>query len=124
MFTAKPYQPVLSAWPLRWLALGCVLLVGMLSLAAVSPEIHAALHGHSPAQDGHSDPTEHAGTQTETGHSCAVTLFSQGIESGCAPVLVLGAPEPLFTDVIVLADQVAKAARATQLPPGRGPPVC
>ncbi len=120
MFTANSPIRSLPAWPVRLVAVGCMVLVGLLSLATVSPGIHAALHGH------YHETGEHAGHQdrAEPGHTCAVTLFSQGFESGCTPLLVLGAPEPLFTDVIALADQVARAARAAQLPPGRGPPIC
>ena len=124
MFTSKPLHRLLPAWPMRLVVLGCVVLVGLLSLATVSPGIHAALHGHPQGPAEHSKQQEHSGDQAVLGHSCAVTLFSQGFESGCTPLLVLGAPEPLFTDVIALADQVARAARTAQLPPGRGPPVC
>ena len=124
MFTSRQLRRPLPAWPMRLVALGCVVLVGLLSLAAVSPEIHSALHGQKQERCEHSEPNGHSETQADTGHSCAVTLFSQGFESGCTPLFVLGAPEPLFTDVIALADQVACAARAAQLPPGRGPPVC
>jgi hypothetical protein len=123
MFTDRQLCRSLPAWPLRLVALGCAVLVGLLSLAAVSPEIHAALHGHPAEQGEHAGHRDHQGNPAASGHSCAVTLFSQGFESGCTPLLILGAPEPLFTDVIALADQVARAARAAQLPPGRGPPV-
>lgn len=109
---------------MRLVAVGCVVLVALLSLATVSPKIHATLHGRLQGQDEHAEHRGDPANQAEPGHSCAVTLFSQGIESGGAPLLVLGVPEPLFTDVIALADQVARAARAMQLPPGRGPPVC
>lgn len=123
MFTAKHSRSLLPAWPMRLVALGCVVLVGLLSLAAVSPDIHAVLHGEHQDSDERAQHREHSENQAESGHICAITLFSQGIEFGCATVLVLGEPEPLFTDVIALADQVARAARAAQLPPGRGPPV-
>lgn len=120
MFIAQPTQRPMPAWPLRVVALACVVLVGLFSLATVSPDVHAVLH------DQHQQSCEHAEQpveQADNGHFCAVTLFSQGFESSSTP-LALGAPEPLIADVIALADQVARIARAAQLPPGRGPPVC
>ena len=124
MFPANPLSRLLPAWPLRLVALGCVMMVGLLSLAAVSPEIHAALHHQDQGACEHEGHREHSGNQVATGHICAVTLFNQGMECGFAPVLVLDVPELLITEMIALADQVARAARAAQLPPGCGPPVC
>lgn len=124
MFTAEPLHRPMPAWPLRLVALACAVLVGLFSLGTVSPEIHAVLHDQPQDSCGHSESNGHSDTRAEPGHFCAVTLFSQGFESGCAPLVGLGAPAPLLTDVIALADQVARAARAAQLPPGRGPPVC
>lgn len=117
MFLSSQFRRSLFAWPLRLVALGCALLVGLLSFAAVSPEIHAALHGE------HAEHGKQPSNQAEPAHSCAVTFFSQGIESGLTGAVVLSVPELVITDVIALADQVARAARAVQLPPGRGPPV-
>ena len=119
MFNPDRLRRSLPAWAMQGVALGCVALVWLLSLAVVSPEIHAALHG---SVEHHGDD-EHTGQPAASDHSCAVTLFSQGFESGLTSVVVLQVPEPVITEVIVLADQVARAARAAQLPPGRGPPV-
>lgn len=124
MFTSRQLCRPLLSWPIRLVAFGCVALVGLLSLASVSPQIHAALHCRPQGEHAHTDHRGYPVNQVESGHSCAVTLFGQGVESGALPGLLLGAAEPLFTDVIALADQVARAARTAQLPPGRGPPVC
>lgn len=117
MLKSTQLRHSLPSWPLRFVALGCALLVGLLSFAAVSPEIHAALHGET------AESCRHAPNPAEPDHSCAVTLFSQGIGSGLTVAVVLSAPEPVITEVIALADQVVRAARAPQLPPGCGPPI-
>lgn len=119
MFTSNQLRRSLQAWSLRLVALGCAVLVGLLALAAVSPEIHAAFHGSAEHHGG----DEPAGPPAASDHSCAVTLFSQGFESGLTPTVALQVPESVITEVIALADQVARAARTAQLPPGRGPPV-
>lgn len=114
----------MPARALRFVVLGCALLVGLLSLAVVSPDIHSALHGQHQGSAEQAGQKEPSGTEGEAAHHCVVTLFSQGIESGFTPMLVLGAPEPVITEAIALADQVARAARTAAQPPGRGPPLC
>ena len=79
----------------------------MLGLLAVSPELHAALHKDADHAD----------------HSCAITLFSQGVEGTNTSINVIVAPLVLVADAPVLVETRPAAAPRYWLLPGRAPPV-
>lgn len=81
-------------------------MVGLLGLAGASELLHDEVHEH-----------EHTAE-----HSCAITLFAQGVEpavTGAAPVL---RPDERVTETLRLAAAVAPAALDRPLRPGRDPP--
>lgn len=90
------------------MAVLCALTVWLLGLFAASSQLHVSLHTDA----GHA------------GHSCAITLFSHGLEDslGCADLVV--------TPALFPAGEIATVAVAPltdtpgRLPPGRGPPLC
>jgi hypothetical protein len=93
---------------LRWVAGFCALLVWMLGLLAVSPELHATIH----ADADHAD------------HSCAITLFSHGVEGTNSPVVLIVAPVTLAADLPAAPKiRLAPTPRYLLLP-GRAPPLC
>jgi hypothetical protein len=86
----------------------CALTLWLLGLFAASSQLHGSLH----ADAGHA------------GHSCAITLFSHGLEAslGCADLVVTPA---LFPAGGFATPPVAPLSDAPdRLPPGRGPPLC
>ena len=90
-----------------YLAYFCALTIWLLVLLAVNPQLHATLH---PDSD-HSN------------HTCAVTLFSHGLENSignsCLPSVPL-----FFAAGIQLVQRVFPVAEVLyRLPPGRGPPL-
>jgi hypothetical protein len=93
---------------MRGVAAVCALTVWLLGLFAASSQLHVSVH----ADAGHA------------GHSCAITLFSHGLEDslGCADLVV--------TPALFPAGEIAPVAIAPlsemsdRLPPGRGPPLC
>jgi hypothetical protein len=91
---------------LRWAAIGSALMVWMLGLLAASPQLHAALHKDA----GHNE------------HVCAVTLFSQGVESTTPPTGFTVAPLVLLADSPVPVDLCPAAPPRYRLLPGRAPP--
>lgn len=85
----------------------CALAVWTLGLLAVSPQLHAALHPDADQAD----------------HSCAVTLFSHGIESDAGFTCLTWAPL-LFVEEACAIQPVSPVADILhRLPPGRGPPL-
>jgi hypothetical protein len=93
---------------MRSMAAVCAVTVWLLGLFAASSQLHVSLH----ADAGHA------------GHSCAITLFSQGLEDslGCADLVVTPA---LFPAGGIAMPSVAPLCDAPdRLPPGRGPPLC
>lgn len=86
----------------------CALLVGLLGVFAASSHLHDFVHADA----------DHAE------HSCAITLFSQGLENS------LGHAGPVVTPALFPAGEVVAATAALvtttpdRLPPGRGPPLC
>ncbi len=93
---------------LRGVAVLCALTVWLLGLFAASSPLHVSVH----------DDAAHAD------HTCAITLFSQGLEDslGCADLPVTPALFPAgeiaTLPVVLLTDT------PDRLPPGRGPPLC
>ena len=106
----SPLLPARHRLPaaLRGVTVLCALLVGLLGLFAASSHLHDSVHADA----------DHAE------HSCAITLFSQGLEDS------LGHADPVVTPALFTAGEVAAAAAALvtatpdRLPPGRGPPLC
>jgi hypothetical protein len=91
----------------RWTAVLCALAIWLLGLLTVSPQLHAALHSDANHQD----------------HSCAVTLFSHGVEEGTGVMAGVSAPE-LFATGSCLVQPVSPVAGVQhRLPPGCGPPL-
>jgi hypothetical protein len=93
---------------LRGVAAVCSLTVWLLGLFATSSQLHISLHADAD----------------DTGHTCAITLFSQGLEDslGCADLVVTPA---LFRAGEIAALTVAPLIDTPdRLPPGRGPPLC
>ena len=91
---------------LRWVALASALMVWALGLLAASPQLHAAMHKDAVQDE----------------HVCAVTLFSQGVESTTPPTVFTVAPLVLLVDSTVPVDICPAAAARYRLLPGRGPP--
>jgi len=92
----------------KWLALLCAVNVWLVGLLAASPTLHSALH----ADANHGE------------HTCAVTLFSHGIEDGSADTALLVAPLFFATDEASIQPAKPVAEPLHRLPPGRGPPSC
>lgn len=105
MFLSAKSKPTLT---LRWVAGICALLVWMLGMLAVSPELHAAIH----ADADHAD------------HSCAVTLFSHGVEGTNSSIVLIVAPATLPADPATIPEVRLAAAPRYLLLPGRAPPLC
>jgi len=108
----------LPSRPVRWVAAWCALAVWLLGLFAVSPELHAQLHGH----DGPACCNDAPAPEQE-GHACAVTLFQQGAENPVAFAAVLVAPVSLRVETLVRVDRPGAVVADVRLAPGRGPPV-
>ncbi len=91
----------------RWVAVYCALMVWVLGLLATSPQLHAALHSDADHQD----------------HTCAVTLFSHGVENAVPQAGFTSVSFVLLEDATVPAEVCAAAAPRYWLLPGRAPPV-
>lgn len=104
--TNTAHLPVSRVW--RGVAGVCALLVGLLGFFAASSQLHGSVHADA----------DHAG------HTCAITLFSQGLEDspGSADLLVTPALFPAGEIAAVIAAPVT--GTPDRLPPGRGPPLC
>jgi hypothetical protein len=91
----------------RWTAAGCALLVWVLGLLAASPKLHSQLH----ADAGHAQ------------HTCAVTIFHQGVEdTGAALPQLVVAWRVVGDAAATPAVRILTEARGL-LPPSCGPPV-
>ena len=76
-------------------------------LLAASPQLHAALHSDADHQD----------------HTCAVTLFSHGVETAAIGTGLSAAPALFPIGECALAPALPVAAPQHRLPPGCGPPL-
>jgi len=96
-----------------------VVLVVLLNVFAVSPELHAWLHGHEPA-------AEHAGPAHEpvgnSDHECAVTLFAHGATGLMVFLLPLLAWSLTRSTVLHAGDWLAAARLRYWLVPSHAPP--
>jgi hypothetical protein len=94
-------------------------MVLLLSLSAVSPELHAMLHERGVAHPKHACTHAHAhadavpekGAQEEETHTCAVTLFARGIVQHAVALL------PLPCEAILRAENVRALERMAFAPP-------
>ena len=118
-----PSQPANTRSPTlshRLLAATVAALVLLLSVLAVSPQLHADLHacGHD-----HGHPHEAPAGNPDSDDGCVVTLFGHGITAGSAPVSLAAPPiafaAPNFSRP---AELVFSSPRYLHLP-GRGPPL-
>jgi hypothetical protein len=91
----------------RLLAAGAVALVLALTVLAVSPTLHAWLHGES---------------QLDPNDSCAVVLFAHGLTPALTALVLLALARAQRRAVLPLPAPVLVAAPAFDLPPGCGPP--
>jgi hypothetical protein len=91
----------------RWVAVCCALAVWMLGLLAASPQLHAALHSEASHQD----------------HTCAVTLFSHGVETAAVDTCLASAPVLFPTGESLAQPALPVTVPHDRLPPGRGPPL-
>jgi hypothetical protein len=99
----------------RVTALVAALCVLMLTVFAASPELHAGLH--TPAAAG-----DHALPAGDSGHTCAVTLFAQGL-TGLLVFCLLMLVRPLAASVVSrAADEIAVARPRYWLVPSHAPP--
>jgi hypothetical protein len=94
--------------PRRGLALLCALAVWVLGVLGTSAELHGALH----AEAGHAD------------HTCAITLFSHGLENPTPGAELVVAPLALVVESARIEVTLCVPACAHRLPPGCGPPAC
>ncbi|MCX6950423.1 MAG: hypothetical protein EBT98_01935 [Opitutaceae bacterium] len=89
----------------RWLAALCALAIWLLGLLNASPQLHGSLH--------------HDGNQAD--HTCAITLFSHGVEATAVQVDLTLTPQ-----LILLGAPVSPLERSgvnpDRLPPACGPP--
>jgi hypothetical protein len=92
----------------RWAAGFCALLVLALGLLAISPQLHAALHGDANHQD----------------HACAVTLFSHGVETAASGNCLASTPALFPAGPCAIQPALPVAEVPCRLPPGCGPPLC
>ena len=84
-----------------------VLFLIALGLLAASPQLHAALHPDADHED----------------HSCAITLFSHGVDDGAAPAVVVLDPSVRLEALVAPSASRLVTAPNHWLPPGRAPPV-
>ena len=92
----------------RWTAVFCALTVWVLGHFVASAQLHGALH----------DDAGHAS------HTCAITLFREGIEDAVGPAAIIVTPALLSADETVAPLLVLVADADSRLPPGCGPPLC
>jgi hypothetical protein len=91
----------------RWVAAVCAVMVWSLGLLAASPELHARVHRDA----------DHAG------HTCAVTLFSQGLDNPVAGAALPLTPNLTVSMVVMPTDPPRVECARDWLRPERGPPV-
>lgn len=93
---------------LQWTAAFCALAVWVLGLLAANPQLHRTLHGDANHQD----------------HSCAVTLFSHGVEQATGSSQAVCAPVLFPAGDCTVQPALPVAGGDNRFPPGRGPPLC
>ena len=96
----------------RLLALGATALVLLLTVLAVSPQLHTGLHGHH-----HDCPAEN--TQDE---GCVVTLFAAGVTAAPAPLVVVAPPPTHLRAEFSPHSEIFFSPPSYLHQPERGPP--
>lgn len=129
----RPYRP---AFGHRVIAGGLALLTLVLGLLAVTPELHAWLHGHAHGPSAGVAACGHAHDAHDAEHSshserdplaesdagCVVQLFAQGVDSGLAPLVSVRAPECVVAEAPRAPEALALAPTRYLRQPERGPP--
>lgn len=118
----RPFRPR-PGFLHRVVAAGCALAIWLLGILALSPELHARLHGHGAeaercAHHGH----EHHDDAPATDHTCAVTLFQHGVDDPLSTVLVLAAPSARPVGEIARPGSAPRRAADLRLHFGQAPP--
>jgi hypothetical protein len=99
---------LLAETPRRLLAAGGIALVLLLSVLAVSPELHHFFHGDH--DDGHED-------------GCAVVLFAHGVSTTVDTAILASTPVERRELVRLPAAEILLTSSRYLHPPERGPPV-
>jgi hypothetical protein len=100
-------EPKLGAFQ-RWFAAFSAGLVLLLAVLAASPDLHALIHHDADHAD----------------HSCAITLFHQGLDAPAAIVFAASAPVMVELGLAIPDPATRPDAHLDRLQPGRGPPFC
>ena len=90
----------------RWLAAFCALAIWLFGLLNISPQLHASLH--------------HDGDQAD--HTCAITLFSYGVEATPVQVDLTFTPQLILLEA-PLSPLDQPGVDTDRLPPACGPPL-
>lgn len=90
------------------MAVLCALTIWLLGVFSASAHLHESLHAEADHQD----------------HACAITLFSQGLDSPLACVALVLAPAEFPAGVVLAPSAAPVSEMPGRLPPGRGPPLC
>lgn len=96
----------------RLLALGAATLVLLLTVLAVSPQLHTAFHGHT-------DDSAAANAQDE---GCVVTLFAAGVTAAPASLVVVAPPQTHLHAEFSPQSEIFVSPPRYLHQPERGPP--
>jgi hypothetical protein len=96
----------------RFIAAGAAALVLLLTILAVSPQLHAGLHAHGATN---------ASVQTDDG--CVISLFAGGVTAAPAAIS-LAAPTIAYVEIVFAPRaEIFVSPPRYLLQPERGPPV-
>ena len=102
-----------------WVAALCVL---ALTGFAASPGLHAGLHGGDLASASSHHDHDHGAPVGTAGHTCAVTLFAQGLTGLLIFCLLMLGRSPSASIVSRATDEIAVARPRYWLVPSHAPP--
>ena len=106
----------------RATALVAALCVLALTVFAANPGLHAGLHGGDPVSAGSQHDHDHGAPVGTAGHTCAVTLFAQGV-TGLLIFCLLMLGWSLTASIVLRAtDEIAVARPRYWLVPSHAPP--
>jgi hypothetical protein len=107
---------------IRATAFLAVLGVWALTVLAVSPALHAWVHGHEVAAAVGDQPDDHGAPVGDADHVCAVTFFASGATALLAFCLLM-LVRPLARGIVLRAsDEIAIARPRYWLVPAHAPP--
>lgn len=109
----RPEHPLTRATAL--VAALCVLLLAMF---AASPTLHAGLHEHDHAAHAH----DHGAPVDGAEHTCAVTLFAQGVMALLVFCLLILARPTVAGLTLRATDEIVVAQPRYRLVPSHAPP--